>query len=93
MTRRFFFLSFAAKVVSHKDSKAQRKMRSIFLLRAFVPSWQISFFSEADKRSFLSFSKSLFVFTYITTLLAVNTAGDYVYIVDPWGTQVTVLLS
>ena len=53
---------------SHKGSKAgpngaagraQRKMRSIFLLRAFVPLWQI-FRSEAEKKAFLlSFAKSL----------------------------------
>jgi hypothetical protein len=36
-----------------KDTKALRKMRSIFLLRAFVPSWQTSFRSEAEKKILL----------------------------------------
>jgi hypothetical protein len=44
---------------SHKDSKAQRKMRSIFLLRAFAPSWLTFFRSEAEKKNLLSFAKSL----------------------------------
>ena len=36
---------------SHKDSKAQRKMRSIFLLRAFGPLWLTYFRSEAEKKN------------------------------------------
>ncbi len=35
---------------SHKDSKALRKMRSIFLLRAFVPLWQTVFSAKLRKK-------------------------------------------
>jgi hypothetical protein len=34
---------------SHKGTKTQRKMRSIFLIRAFAPLWLTSFRSEAEK--------------------------------------------
>jgi hypothetical protein len=48
-------LNLATKTLRHKG-----KMRSIFLLRAFAPSWQTFFRSEAEKKAFfLSFVKSL----------------------------------
>jgi hypothetical protein len=45
-----------------KAPKAQKKMRSIFLLRAFAPLWQIIFRSEAEKKNLLPFVKSLFFY-------------------------------
>jgi hypothetical protein len=39
MVMKEFKFSFFKTEFSHKDSKAQRKMRSIFLLRAFGPLW------------------------------------------------------
>jgi hypothetical protein len=47
---------------SHKDSKAQRKMRSIFLLRAFAPSWLTFFRSEAEKKNLIVICKELKIF-------------------------------
>jgi hypothetical protein len=36
---------------SHKDPKTQKKMHSIFLLRAFAPLWLTFFRSEAEKKN------------------------------------------
>jgi len=44
MTVRSFFRRFAAKDGCHKVTKAQKKMRSIFLLRVFASSWLNSIF-------------------------------------------------
>jgi hypothetical protein len=37
-------------------------MRSIFLLRAFEPSWQTSFRSEAEKKNLIVIGKELKTF-------------------------------
>lgn len=41
---------FCKIVFGHKGSKTQRKMRRIFLLRAFAPLWLTSFRSVAEKK-------------------------------------------
>jgi len=60
--KRLINIFFTKIEFSHKAPKAQKKMRSIFLLRAFAPLWQIIFRSEAEKKNLLPFVKSLFFY-------------------------------
>jgi galactonate dehydratase len=58
-------------------------MRSIFLLRAFAPSWQTSFLSEAEKKNFLlSFCKELNFFyecLNLTAFIRINFISNCYY--------------